>query len=94
VIAAWAVLVLVGVLAEQAQTAKARRTQSSPVVEQPGTPRKQNPNGGIWRGIVRLSDIAVWKFSSEGSLFSSGDVESCGSKGLQSNSLDGAQRRL
>jgi hypothetical protein len=39
--------------------------------------------------VTGLGDIAVWKFSSAGSLFNSGDLESCGPKGYVSLTLQG-----
>jgi hypothetical protein len=39
--------------------------------------------------VTGLGDVAVWKFSSEGSLFNSGDLESCGPKGYVSLTLQG-----
>jgi hypothetical protein len=44
-------------------------------------------NGG--QRVTGLGDIAIWKFSSEGSLFNSGNLESCGPKGYLSLTLQG-----
>jgi len=41
--------------------------------------------------VAGMGDIAVWKFSKEGSLFNSGDLEVCGPKGFVSLTLQGKQ---
>jgi len=44
-------------------------------------------NGG--QRVAGLGDIAVWKLTTEGSLFNSGELEICGPKGFVSLTLDG-----
>jgi len=57
------------------------------VIEEACAGGEKANNGG--QRVTGLGDIAVWKFSSEGSLFNSGNLESCGPKGYLSLTLQG-----